>query len=149
MEGTLGPFVRYNTLYVEQVIRVPGNSIRCWSFTLKLRDWGRILGQNPDKNIESFSPCYSKTPLQLCLEIYISSTQPLTVSTVQLVYTVKERGGKPNRKPCPLPYGLRNPYRNLKIMPSLQRQFRLYIPFLEIAWPQPQFPHSCVFERFI
>jgi hypothetical protein len=27
---------------------------------------------------------------------------------------VKEEGGKPDRKPYPLPYGLRNPYRNLK-----------------------------------
>ncbi len=32
---------------------------------------------------------------------------------------------------------------------ALQRQFRLYIPFLGIARPQPQFPHSCVCERFI
>jgi hypothetical protein len=32
---------------------------------------------------------------------------------------------------------------------TLQRQFRLYIPFLGIARPQPQFPHSCVFEQFI
>jgi len=32
--------------------------------------------------------------------------QPLTVSTVQLLYTVKEKGGKPNRKPYPV---LRNP----------------------------------------
>ncbi len=32
---------------------------------------------------------------------------------------------------------------------TLQRQFRLYIPFLGIARPQPQFPHSCVCERFI
>jgi len=31
-----------------------------------------------------------------------------------LLYTVKEKGGKPDRKPHPLPYGLRNPYRNLK-----------------------------------
>jgi hypothetical protein len=30
------------------------------------------------------------------------------------VYTVKEKGGKPDRKPYPLPYGLRNPYINLK-----------------------------------
>jgi hypothetical protein len=29
------------------------------------------------------------------------------------VYTVKEKG-KPDGKPYPLPYGLRNPYRNLK-----------------------------------
>ncbi len=33
--------------------------------------------------------------------------------------------------------------------PALQRELRLYIPFLGIARPQPQFPHSCVFERFI
>ncbi len=32
---------------------------------------------------------------------------------------------------------------------TLQRQFRLYIPFLGIARPRSQFPHSCVFERFI
>ncbi len=31
----------------------------------------------------------------------------------------------------------------------LQRPFRLYVPFLGIARPQPQFPHACVFERFI
>jgi hypothetical protein len=33
--------------------------------------------------------------------------QPLTVS-------VKKKGGKPDRKPYPHPYGIRNPYRNLK-----------------------------------
>jgi hypothetical protein len=46
--------------------------------------------------------------------LFFKLTQPLTVSTVQLLYTVKEKGGKPDRKPCPLPYGLRNPYRGLK-----------------------------------
>jgi hypothetical protein len=40
--------------------------------------------------------------------------QPLTVSTLHLLYTVKEKGGKPDRKPYTLLYGLRNPYRNLK-----------------------------------
>jgi hypothetical protein len=40
--------------------------------------------------------------------------QPLIVSTVQLLYTVKDKGGKPDRKPYPLPYGFKNPYRNLK-----------------------------------
>jgi hypothetical protein len=29
-------------------------------------------------------------------------------------YTVKEKGKKPDRKPCLLPHALRNPYRNLK-----------------------------------
>jgi hypothetical protein len=57
------------------------------------------------------APCSTALP-----EISISSklTQPLIVSTVQLTYTIKEKGGKPDRKPYPLPYGLRNPYRNLK-----------------------------------
>ncbi len=40
--------------------------------------------------------------------------QPLTVSRVQLLYTVKEKGGKPDRKPYPLLYGLRNLYGNIK-----------------------------------
>jgi hypothetical protein len=40
---------------------------------------------------------------------FFKLTQPLTVSPAQLLYTVKEKGGKPDRKPYPLPYGLRNP----------------------------------------
>jgi hypothetical protein len=43
---------------------------------------------------------------------FFKLTQPLTVPTVHLLYTVKEKEGKPDRKPYPLPYGLRNPYRN-------------------------------------
>jgi len=51
--------------------------------------------------------------------------QPLEISTVLLLYTVKEKGGKPYRKPYHLPCGgIRNPYskeisslRTLKIMP--------------------------------
>jgi hypothetical protein len=46
----------------------------------------------------------------LPLDAYLFKlTQPLTVYAVQLLYTVKEKGGKPERKPYPLPYGLRNP----------------------------------------
>ncbi len=30
-----------------------------------------------------------------------------------------------------------------------EQKYHLCIPFLGIAWPQPQFPHSCVCERFI
>ncbi len=40
--------------------------------------------------------------------------QPLMYSTAHLVYTVEEKVGKPDRKPYPLPYVLRNPYINLK-----------------------------------
>jgi hypothetical protein len=45
---------------------------------------------------------------------FFKFTQPLAVSAVQLLNTVKEKGGKPDRTPHHLPYGLRNPYRNLK-----------------------------------
>jgi hypothetical protein len=40
--------------------------------------------------------------------------QPLLVSSVPLLYTVREKGGKPDRKPYPLSYRLRNSYKNLK-----------------------------------
>jgi hypothetical protein len=49
----------------------------------------------------------------------------------RLTVSVKEKGGKPDRNPYPLPYGLRNPYRNtsslrtLKIMP---RNLNLIVP---------------------
>jgi hypothetical protein len=53
--------------------------------------------------------------MHLCLEIYISSnSRNLFQFPVQLLYTVKEKGGKPDGKPYPLPYGIINPYRNLK-----------------------------------
>jgi hypothetical protein len=45
---------------------------------------------------------------------FFKITQPHIVSTVQLLYTVKEKGGKPDRKPHPLRYGLGNPYKNIK-----------------------------------
>ncbi len=42
---------------------------------------------------------------------FFKLTQPLTV---QLGYTVKKQGRKPDRKPLPLSYSFRNPYSNLK-----------------------------------
>jgi hypothetical protein len=47
------------------------------------------------------------------------------------MYTVKEKGGKTDRKPYPLPYGLRNPYRNLNSESSQdyaqKPQMKLYV----------------------
>jgi hypothetical protein len=37
-----------------------------------------------------------------------------------LLFTIKEKGGEPDRKPHPFLYGLRNPYRNLKSENSLK-----------------------------
>jgi hypothetical protein len=76
---------------------------------------GRILEQNSDKSFKSFPPCNSESPLQLCLDISISQTHATSYSLYSaLLYTLKEKGGKPDRKPHPLAYGLRNLYRNLK-----------------------------------
>jgi hypothetical protein len=36
---------------------------------------------------------------------FLKLAQPLTVYTVRTLYTVKEKGKKPDRKPHPLPYG--------------------------------------------
>ncbi len=64
------------------------------------------------KSQKSFPPCYSQSPLQLCLEISIFSNSHNLLQFLEFSYcTLNRRQG---RKPYPLPYGLRNPYRNLK-----------------------------------
>ncbi len=40
-------------------------------------------------------------------------------------------------------------YRSVNCCITLQRKSHLCIPFLGIALPQSQFPHSCVCERFL
>jgi hypothetical protein len=45
---------------------------------------------------------------------FLNSRSLLHISTIKLLYTVKQKVEKPYRKPYPLPYGFRNPYRNLK-----------------------------------
>jgi hypothetical protein len=56
------------------------------------------------------SHLYSFALRFLFLQTYATSYSFYSSVTV----TLKEKGGKPDRKPYPLPYGLRNPYRNLK-----------------------------------
>ncbi len=70
---------------------------------LSLPSRGRILGQNPDKALRVSSLLNTVTTTALPWDSYFFIlTQPLTVSTVQLLYTVKEKGGKPDRKQYPL-----------------------------------------------
>ncbi len=60
---------------------------------------------------EFFSLLFTVTSTALPRDFYFFKlTQPLTVYTVQLLYTVKEKGGKTDRKLYPLSFGLRNPY---------------------------------------
>ncbi len=70
---------------------------------------------NPDKSLKIFllaiqSHLYSYASRFLVLQIHATSYS----FNSALLYTVKEEGGKPDRKLHPLPYALRKPYRNLK-----------------------------------
>ncbi len=77
---------------------------------------GRIVERNPDKSLKSFPPCSSQSPLQLCLEIYISSNSRNLLQFLEFSYCtlqkIKEESLIENH--APLHYGLRNPNRNLK-----------------------------------
>jgi len=67
---------------------------------------GWILGQNPDQSLKSFPPCFSQSPLQLCLEISISLNSRNLLQFLQFsycTYTVKETGGKSDLKPFRFP----------------------------------------------
>jgi hypothetical protein len=48
------------------------------------------------------------------LRFLFLQTHGTSYNFTALLYTVKEKGGKPDKKPNPLPYGLRNPFRNIK-----------------------------------
>ncbi len=82
---------------------------------------GRILGRNLDKSLKSFLPCYSQsavTSTDLPFDLYFFKlTQP---QFLQFSFCTVNRKGEVrkaclrDRKPYPVPHGLRNPYRNLK-----------------------------------
>jgi hypothetical protein len=72
--------------------------------------WGRILERNPDNGLKSFILAFHSHLYSFALR-FLFLTQPFTVSTVHC----KEERRKTCRKPYPLPYGVRNPYRNLKL----------------------------------
>ena len=76
----------------------------------------RILGRNPNKSLKSFSSLlFTVTSTASPWDFYFFKLmQPRTVSRVELLCTVKEKGRKPDWKSYTLPYGLRNPYIKLK-----------------------------------
>jgi hypothetical protein len=83
-------------------------SLRIWSnveFCLFYSNLsrGRILGQNPEKTQQFSSSLFTVTSTALPWDLYFFKLmQPLIVSTVQLLYTMKEKGGKPDRIPYTL-----------------------------------------------
>jgi hypothetical protein len=46
----------------------------------------RIVGQNPEKSLKRFYPCYSQSPLQLCIEISISSNSRNLLQFLEFSY---------------------------------------------------------------
>ncbi len=76
-----------------------GNFMSC--FFLPSR--GRILGRNPDKSLKSFLLAIHSNVYSFALRFIFLLTQPLTVSTAQLLYTIKEKGGKPIENHTPFP----------------------------------------------
>jgi hypothetical protein len=64
---------------------------------------------------------------------------------LQFSYIERDEGGKPDRKPFPYPYGLRNPYRNLiseNCQDYVQKPQRnctfmnsVHVPFRLSLWP--------------
>jgi hypothetical protein len=64
-----------------------------------------------------YSNLYSFALRFLFLQIHATSSGFYSSVLYCILYTVKEKGGKPDRKPYPpsLPYDLRYPYRNLKL----------------------------------
>jgi hypothetical protein len=81
--------------------------------TLQNQSWGRILGRIQSEEFSSLLFIVTSSALPWDL-YFFKFMQPFKVSRVQLLYTVKEKGGKTYWKLYPLPYGIRNPYRNLK-----------------------------------
>ncbi len=80
------------------------------------------------KVLRVFLLAYSQTHLQLCLEISILSN---SCNLLQfLLYTVKEKEGKPKKRPNPLPYGLS--LRTLKIKYAQKPQW--HCTFMNSAW---------------
>jgi len=66
---------------------------------------GQILGKNPDKSLKSFLPCYSQSPLELCLDISISSNSRNLLQFLQFRYCTlyRRKEGKLIENHTPFP----------------------------------------------
>jgi|688.fasta_scaffold142034_1 hypothetical protein len=99
-------------------IRSDPLSLCCLCFCIHVK----VFSQRPNswtkskqKSKEFSSLLFTVTFTALPWDFYFFKlSQPLNVSLVTILYTVMEKGGKPDRKPYSLPFVFRNPYRNLK-----------------------------------
>ncbi len=127
-----------------------------WNFPFRTL-WGRILGQNPVKRV--FLLAIHSHLYTFVLRFPFLETHATSSLTVQLLYTEKDKGGKPDRKPYALlPYGLRNPYRNLQFLRTLKIMPRnlneIVRSWIRLHYGQSTLLHSillctrlCVHER--
>jgi hypothetical protein len=99
------------------------------ALVLTLRQSARLTLQSSELALPALSPASECGPPPSFWFYFFKLTQPLTIS-------VKEKGGKPDRKPYPLPYGLRNPYRNLclRTLKNMPKNFDVrYCTFMNSA----------------
>jgi hypothetical protein len=62
------------SLYLKIIIKNFAGFFMCIEILIRRTySVGRSLGRNPNNSLKSFPPCYSQSPPQHCLEIYISS----------------------------------------------------------------------------
>jgi hypothetical protein len=133
-KGGGGPNIRAITLdwfVINQLLRFLVSSVFSMPLTPRQRNriWTRDRMETHCTEAEFMDELQSKVSRVLLLamhsqlyslalrflQYFFKLTQPLTVSTVELLYTVKKKGWKPDgKKPYPLYYSLRNAYRNLK-----------------------------------
>ncbi len=94
--------------------------------------------------------CLIKKPAQL-LQSLPGQPRQQVLHSINLFYSkVYEKSPRKPLKKCAKGLWARNTGSDDFLQSfTLQRQFRLYIPFLGIARPQPQFTHSRVCGRFI
>jgi hypothetical protein len=96
-------------------------SLTCHATSRELRDLlftpeAEFLDEIQTKVFKSFLLAIQSHHYSFALRFIFVQTHATSYSFFSaLLYTVMEKGGKLDRKPPqPLPYGLRNPYRNLK-----------------------------------
>jgi hypothetical protein len=90
-------------------------SYRSFTETGQFHSWGRILDEVQTKVLRVFLLAIQSHLYSFALRFLFLQTHATSFSFFSaLLYTVKEKAGKLDRKPHPLFYGLRNPYRNLK-----------------------------------
>ncbi len=131
----------------------PIPSASCLSFSVSCVSLAELTDGTGGKRVGEMKIIRPRGPLQIIQYPMPSKSElnhvqgfPLLVC---ILTAVVDSYRPPYGSPTSLSYPHMGVYSCFLGRHTLQRQFRLYIPFLGIARPQPQFPHSCVCERFI